>query len=88
MGRRMCLTTKSVLCGVALALCLCLVQIGSAQSMSSKTKKSVYVCSCMGTKSCPCMGMSAEKGKCVCGKEMKAVARDSAWAQHNRKTLE
>lgn len=80
------LTSNAVLLGMALALCLGLVQIGSATPQSN-AKKDVYVCACMGSKSCPCMGMSNKEGKCVCGDEMKAVPRDSAWARHNRKEL-
>jgi hypothetical protein len=81
---------KAALLGMAFALCLGLVQIGSArtpQTETSKAKTDVYVCDCMGTKSCPCMSMSNKEGKCPCGKEMKAVARDSTWAKHNRKEL-
>lgn len=84
------LTSKTVLLGMAFALCLGLAQISSArpaQSTTSQAKQVVYVCDCMGTKSCPCMGMSNKAGKCVCGKEMKAVSRTSAWAKHNRREL-
>lgn len=89
MWSRVRFTSKAALLGMGFALCLGLVQIGSArpaQEMGSKGKD-VYVCDCMGSKSCPCMGMSNKEGKCVCGKEMKAVPRDSAWAKHNRKEL-
>jgi hypothetical protein len=91
MQSRMRLRDKTVLLGMAFALCLGLAQISSArtpQAKTSETKQDVYVCDCMGTKSCPCMGMSNMKGKCVCGKELKAVSRTSAWARHNRKELE
>jgi hypothetical protein len=56
-------------------------------NMGSNT---VYVCSCMKTKSCPCMTEAKMEGKCACGAkapDMKAVARNSAWAQNNRKAL-
>jgi len=56
--------------------------------MSSRT---VYVCSCMKTKSCPCMTEANMEGHCACGMkspEMKAVPRDSAWARTNRRNLE
>ncbi len=78
------LMSRTLLLGVGFALCLGLVQIGSATPQASASKD-VYVCACMGSKSCPCMGMSNKAGKCVCGTEMKAVSRDSAWAKHNRK---
>jgi len=87
MRSKVCLTSKSVLLGMALVFCLGLVQIGSARTPQETAKKDVYVCACMGSKSCPCMGMSNKEGKCVCGDEMKAVPRDSAWAKHNRKEL-
>jgi hypothetical protein len=64
---------------------------GAAQSMGMKMNgDNVYVCSCMKTKSCPCMTEANMKGKCACGAkspDMKAVARNSAWARHNRKAL-
>ncbi len=55
--------------------------------MNSRT---VYVCSCMKTKSCPCKTEANMEGHCACGMkspEMKAVRRDSAWARANRKAL-
>jgi len=84
------MTGRAVLLGMAVALCLGLVQIGTAHPAKSemgKTGKDVYVCACAKTKSCPCMGMSNKEGKCVCGDDMKAVPRESAWANHNRKEL-
>lgn len=61
----------------------------SAKSMKMSTR-TVYVCSCMKTKSCPCMTEANMEGKCACGAkspDMKAVPRDSAWARSNRKAL-
>jgi len=90
MWGKISLTSKAVLVGMALALCLGLTQVGSAlpgAPQASSAKKDVYVCACMGNKSCPCMSMSKKEGKCTCGKEMKAVAANSAWAKHNRKEL-
>ncbi len=84
-------TGKAVLLGMSLALCLGLSQVGSAlpgASQASGSKKSVYVCACGGTKSCPCMAMSKKEGKCPCGSEtMKEVPANSAWAKQNRKAL-
>lgn len=83
-------TGKAVLLGMALALCLGFTQVGSAlpgAAQASKAK-SVYVCACAGTKSCPCMAMSKKEGKCPCGTDtMKEVPANSAWARHNRAEL-
>ena len=87
---RVRLAGKAALLGMGIALCLGLVQISSARPAKSEMAskgKDVYVCACMKDKSCPCMGMSNKEGKCVCGKEMKAVPRDGEWAKHNRKEL-
>ncbi|HXH50050.1 MAG TPA: hypothetical protein VNM47_11965 [Terriglobia bacterium] len=84
-------TSKAVLLGMALALCLGLTQVGSAlpgAAQDAKAKKTVYVCACAGTKSCPCMAMSKKEGKCPCGTDtMKEVPADGAWAKANRKAL-
>ena len=69
--------------GIFLALAL-----GVPPQTTSKTgANDVYVCGCMKTSSCPCAAMSNKAGKCPCGDEMKAVARDSKWAATNRKEL-
>ncbi len=79
----------AVVCGLGLVLCLGLTRLGSARQASSAAEKTVYVCACMGTKSCPCMAMSNKEGKCPCGHDdMKAVARNSDWAKTNRKALQ
>lgn len=53
--------------------------------------KVVYVCACLGTKSCSCMTEAKTEGPCSCGTEggppMKAVPEDSAWAKDNRQEL-
>ena len=90
MWGRISLTGKALFLGMALALCLGLTQVGSALpggAQASKAKNDVYVCACMGNKSCPCMAMAKKDGKCPCGTEMKAVAANSAWAKHNRAEL-
>jgi hypothetical protein len=91
MWGRISLTSRAVLLGMALALCLGFTQVGSAlpgAAQASSGKKSVYVCACGGTKSCPCMAMSKKEGKCPCGSDtMKKVPADSAWASQNRKAL-
>ena len=91
MWGRISLTSRAVLLGMALALCLGFTQVGSAlpgASQASSAKKSVYVCACGGTKSCPCMAMSKKEGKCPYGSDtMKEVPANSAWANHNRKEL-
>jgi hypothetical protein len=77
----------TVLFGLGLVLSVGVTQFGSARQAGAE--KTVYVCACMKTKSCPCMGMSNKEGKCPCGSdEMKAVPRNSAWAKANRKGLQ
>jgi hypothetical protein len=63
-----------------------------AASQKTKTKEaSVYVCACMGTKSCACMSEAKTEGPCACGTQggppMKQVKADSAWAKENRDAL-
>ena len=86
-----------VFLGIACALFLGLATSGAARQMASKAAKSeksgktVYVCACMGTKSCLFMAMAKKEGKCVCGEpspDMKEVSANSAWAKTNRKALE
>lgn len=82
-------TSMSVLSVVALALGLAVAPWAVARSAHPQAKgKDVYVCACMKTSSCPCKSMANKAGKCPCGDEMKAVARDSEWAKTNRKGLE
>jgi hypothetical protein len=93
MQRKSWFTQRTLLLGAALMLCFGTVQLASARPAARTVKKGkmVYVCSCMKTKSCPCMTMAAKEGKCACGAgspEMKAVPRKSAWAGENRKSLE
>ena len=68
-------TGKAVLLGMALALCLGLTQVGSALPGAAQASKgkTVYVCACGGTKSCPCMAMSKKEGKCPCGDRKSVV---------------
>ena len=91
MWGRISLTSRAVLLGMAFALCLGFTQVGSAlpgAAQASNGKKTVYVCACGGTKSCPCMAMSKKEGKCPCGSDtMKEVPANSAWANQNRKAL-
>jgi hypothetical protein len=90
MGRRLAASTTIA---VMLFFSLGLVASGKndpAQSTKEKTDNTVYVCSCMKTKSCPCMTEANMPGKCACGAkspDMKAVPRDGTWAQNNRKAL-
>ncbi len=90
MWSRARLASKGVWLGLAMGVCLGMAGIvvaHPADHMKMTKSADVYVCDCMGNKSCPCMGMSNKEGKCTCGKEMKAVPRKSAWAEHNRKEL-
>jgi len=51
----------------------------------------VYVCACLGTKSCSCMTEAKTEGPCACGTQggppLKAVPRDGDWAKENREAL-
>jgi len=68
-----------------------------SQSSSDETQpekingKVVYVCACLGTKSCSCMTEAKMEGPCACGTAggppLKPVPKDSAWAKDNRKAL-
>jgi hypothetical protein len=77
---------------VTLAYILSSVSSQSAPTSAKPTKeKVVYVCACLGTKSCSCMTEAKAKGPCACGTAggppMKAVAPDSDWAKENREAL-
>jgi hypothetical protein len=79
----------AILFGAALAICLAFAGITPAKPAQTQAKsKDVYVCACMKTSSCPCKAMANKAGKCPCGDEMKAVARNSEWAKTNQKALE
>ena len=53
--------------------------------------KTVYVCACLGSKSCSCMTEAKMEGPCACGTQggppLKAVRSDSDWAKENRDAL-
>jgi hypothetical protein len=94
MGNRI----RSVAALFALLLLLALTPApgGSQDQPSGKGKKKdkgdvVYVCACLGTKSCGCMTEARTEGPCACGTQggppLKAVPRDSAWAEENREQL-
>ena len=57
----------------------------------SQSKKAVFVCACLGNRSCSCMTEAKMEGPCACGTQggppMKAVAPDSDWAKQNRDEL-
>jgi len=54
-------------------------------------KNMVYVCACLGNKSCSCMTEAKTEGPCACGTQggppLKAVPADSDWAKENRDAL-
>lgn len=80
----------ATLASLALTQASAAMQNGMQMNGMQMKGKDVYVCSCMKTKSCPCMTEANMKGKCACGSSapnMKAVARDSAWAKANRLAL-
>jgi hypothetical protein len=82
--------TIGLLFTLALALSGCGVQTPPANATHT-SGKTVYVCSCLGTKSCPCMTEANMEGPCACGTNggppMKAVPQNSAWAKGNREAL-
>ncbi len=78
----------------AALLSLALFSSGFALKSKPKPKKHssvVYVCACLGTKSCSCMTEAKTEGPCACGSRggppMKAVPAKCAWAIHNRQAL-
>jgi hypothetical protein len=81
---------------LALLSSLALIQVSAGMRNPSTNEadtkdKVVYVCSCLGTKSCSCMSEAKTEGPCACGTSggppMKAVPRNSAWAKGNRDAL-
>jgi hypothetical protein len=78
----------------ALSLLLLALVPANGRTHKDKSKKDtdvVYVCACLGTKSCSCMSEAKTEGPCACGTEggppMKAVAAHSDWAKQNRDVL-
>ena len=75
----------------AIVLSLFLLVSLSSSGRSEKKAKVVYVCACLGTKSCSCMTEARTEGPCACGTQggppMKAVPPDSDWAKENRDAL-
>jgi hypothetical protein len=89
------ITSTAIL--VLLTLLAFLQTTGWTQQRANETANKdrdnvVYVCSCLTTKSCPCMTEAKMQGPCACGTAggppMKAVSKKSAWAKENRKALE
>ncbi|HZU42999.1 MAG TPA: hypothetical protein VE994_10035 [Terriglobales bacterium] len=85
------ITAALVLAGaLILPFCFGAAAKGRPAKDTKMSSRMVYVCSCMKTKSCPCMTEANMEGHCACGMkspEMKAVPRNSAWARTNRKAL-
>jgi hypothetical protein len=76
----------------ALFVLLLLLALIPATSSGTQNKSNmVYVCACLGTKSCVCMTEAKAEGPCACGTQggppLKAVPRDSGWAKENRDAL-
>lgn len=78
------------------AILFSLALLASAFALSGKPKPKkhsavVFVCACLGTKSCSCMTEAKTEGPCACGSRggppMKAVPAKCAWAIHNRQAL-
>jgi hypothetical protein len=64
---------------------------GGSKKQAKAKEKVVYVCACLGTRSCSCMTEAKTEGPCACGTQggppMQAVAPDSNWAKENRDAL-
>src|SRR6516164_9762323 len=80
---------RTKLTGIVLSLLL--LSSLSSSGRSEKKAKVVYVCACLGTKSCFCMTEAKMEGPCACGTQggppMKPVPPDSDWAKENRDAL-
>lgn len=74
-----------------LMLVLAVIPSPGDKKQAKADKDVVYVCACLGTKSCSCMTEAKTGGPCACGTQggppLKAVPHDSAWAQENRDAL-
>ena len=90
--------TRRITLACALLVLISVVYVPSDAGLSGirdkdqKPKKSmVYVCACMGNKSCSCMTEAKTEGPCACGTQggppLKAVPADSDWAKENRDAL-
>ena len=88
--------TGAVLCLVLLALLSSsggsATPAAGGSKKEAKTKgKFVYVCACLGTRSCSCMTEAKMEGPCACGTQggppMQPVPPDSNWAKENRDAL-
>lgn len=66
-------------------------EAGMGLLSKNQSKKVVYVCACLQTRSCSCMTEAKMEGPCACGTEggppMKPVPPDSDWAKENRDAL-
>lgn len=85
---------------IRIAATLCILQLliflpsssGTQTESNSKNHgKVVYVCACLGNRSCSCMTMAKTGGPCACGTTggppLKAIPSDSDWAKENLKAL-
>ncbi len=78
--------------GLALLALVLLPSYGNAKDpAAAKSKAYVYVCSCDGTSSCPCMTEAKREGPCACGTKggppMQRVQANSNWAKYNRDSM-
>ena len=64
---------------------------GKRDKDQKSAKSMVYVCACLGNKSCSCMTEAKTEGPCACGTQggppLKAVPADGDWAKENRDAL-
>ncbi len=81
---------RAVIAAVGL-LAVCALAEGARPPQAPSPPAVVYVCACLGKRSCPCMTEAMQKGPCACGTKggppLKAVLANSAWARHNRQVL-
>jgi hypothetical protein len=96
MGDKMNAKIKRIIATLALLPLLAVLQPGFAAPKrpdkdTTAKGKVVYVCACLGNKSCSCMTEAKTEGPCSCGTAggppMKAVPQNSDWAKANRDSL-
>lgn len=90
-GRTMTNRKRFALALIAASL-LALIPSGESRAANPGDKNNaVYVCACLGNRSCSCMTEAKMEGPCACGTQggppLKAVPKDSDWAKENRDAL-
>lgn len=91
-------SARARLTATAAGLLILIAMIPMAAPAKPRRKKEakskgevVYVCACLGDRSCSCMTEAKTEGPCSCGTSggppMKAVKSQSSWAKANRQAL-